>query len=144
MSFNKQKSDQIAQDLLKYKFEKAGRGPDKLDCLGVIIFYFKEFGIEIPDYSAIKDWGEYDEEYVKAIPKILRKLEPDEKLERGDVIVFRNTQELTGNLNHAGIFLGKSEFIHAGVKIGITINKIYQKPWKDRIYGYFRVRESEK
>lgn len=136
--FDKIKSDKVGQDLLTYHFEKAGRGPDKLDCLGVIILYFKEFGIEIPDYSGIKDWGEYDEEYVRAIPKLLRKLEPDEKPEIGDVIVFNKTQDLTGNLNHAGIYLGEGSFIHAGPKFGIKISQLYEPTWKSRVYGYFR------
>ncbi len=141
MKFDKQKSDRIAQELLKCGFEKAGRGPDKIDCMGVIIIYMKEFGIEIPDYSHIKDWGKYDEEYVKAIPKLLRKLESDEKLRIGDIIVFRNTQEVTGNLNHAGIYLGDNDFIHAGAKFGVMIDKLYERFWKDRVYGHFRLRE---
>ena len=143
MQFEKAKSDKVGQDLLTYSFEKAGRGPEKIDCLGVIILYFKEFGIEIPDYSHITDWGEYVEEYVRAIPKLLRKLEPDEELEIGDVVVFSKTQELTGNLNHAGIYLGEGSFIHAGPKFGIKISKLHEKTWGSRVYGNFRVREKD-
>lgn len=141
--FSKTKSDKIAQDLLNCSFEKLGRGPDKLDCLGVIILYFKEFGIEIPDYSHIEDWGEYDEEYVRAIPKLLRKLEPDEKLEIGNIIVFRDVREITGNLNHAGIYLGEGDFIHAGVNFGIKISKLHEKSWQSRVYGYFGLRDND-
>ena len=143
MQFEKAKSEKIAQDLLTYSFEKAGRGPDKIDCLGVIILYFKEFGIQIPDYSNIQDWSEYDEEYVRAIPKLLRKLEIDEKLEIGDIIVFTKTKELTGNLNHAGIYLGEGSFIHAGPKFGIKISKLHEPAWKSRVYGNFRLRGND-
>ena len=111
--------------------------------MGVIIFYFKEFGIEIPDYSHIKDWGEYDEEYLKALPKLLRKLEPNEKLEIGDIVVFRSIPDETGNINHAGVYLGESSFIHGGEKAGIKISRLYEETRKSRVYGNFRLREND-
>jgi cell wall-associated NlpC family hydrolase len=143
MRFDKQKSDVLAQSFLEMKFEKKGRTPEGIDCLGIIILYYRAFGIEIPDYSTIEDWGDYDEEYVKAIPKLVRKLEKDEKPQIGDIIVFIKAKELTGALNHAGIFLGDSNFIHGCLKTGIRIDHLWDQDWKPRIYGFFRLREGD-
>jgi cell wall-associated NlpC family hydrolase len=141
MRFDKQKSDALAQSFLDMFFKKKGRDADGIDCLGIIILYFKAFGVEIPDYCLIEDWGEYDEEYVKAIPRIVRKLESDEKPAIGDIIVFSKAQDLTGSLNHAGIFLGDGKFIHACVKLNVRIDHIWDPSWKPKIYGYFRIKE---
>lgn len=142
MKFDKTKSDQIAQSLLEFPFKKKGRDPEGIDCLGIIILYFKAFDVEIPDYSGIEDWGEYDEEYVKAIPKLVRKLEPEEKPQVGDIVVFSKAQELTGSLNHAGIFLGDSNFLHACLRLNVRIDHLWDPSWKPKIYGYFRIKET--
>jgi cell wall-associated NlpC family hydrolase len=143
MKFDKEKSDQLAQSFLQMPFKKKGRSEEGIDCLGIIILYFKAFGIEIPDYSAIEDWGEYDQEYVEALPKLVRKLEKDEKPQIGDIVVFFKAKELTGEVNHAGVFLAESNFIHACLKTGIRIDHLWDPDWKQRIYGFFRLREAD-
>lgn len=141
MDFDRNKSDRIAESVLEKQWEKGGRGPEKFDCMGIMIHYFREFDVVIPDYSAIKDWGEYDAEYVSAIPRVVRRLRDDEKPMVGDVVIFSKVVEQTGALNHAGIVLGDSKFLHTSVKLGTRIDALYQSPWKEHVYGYFRLKD---
>jgi hypothetical protein len=133
--FQKQKSDKIAQDLLGMEFETGGREPKKIDCYGVLVHYFKEFEISIPDYSNIKDWGDRGEDYLKEYSECFRKLSRDEKLEIGDVILF-NSKE---SLSHAGVYLGKNEFVHSYSKIGTKIDSLINPIWKEKVYSFFRI-----
>jgi len=135
--FDKEKSEQAAQDLLGMQFEIGGRGPKVIDCYGVLKFYFGEFGLNLPDYSYVEDWAGQTELYLMEYAKFFRKLSPDEELEIGDVILF-NSKE---NPSHTGIYLGEERFIHAYEKAGTRIDSLTNRAWKGKIYGYFRNKE---
>jgi cell wall-associated NlpC family hydrolase len=134
--FDKIKSEQIAQDLLGMQFEIGGRGPKTIDCYGVLKFYFGEFGFSLPDYSYVEDWSGQTELYLKEYAKFFRKLNKDEELEIGDVILF-NSKE---NPSHAGVYVGESKFIHAYEKAGTKIDSLTNPVWKKTIYSFFRVK----
>jgi len=139
MLFNLAKSNQIAQDLLGMQFEIGGRGPEKIDCYGVLIHYFKEFEIKLPDYSYVEDWSGKTDLYLQEYASFFRKLTKDEKLKVGDMVLF-NSKEYP---SHAGIYLGEGRFIHAYDKAGTRIDSLTNPLWKDKIYGYFRIKDQE-
>jgi len=138
--FDKTKSDQIAQDLLGMSFEIGGRGPEKIDCYGVLVHYFKEFDLMLPDYSYVEDWCGQTELYLQEYSKFFRKLDKDkdEELEIGDMILF-NSKE---NPSHAGVYLGEMRFIHAYDKAGTRIDSLTNKLWKNKVFGFFRVNDA--
>jgi cell wall-associated NlpC family hydrolase len=138
MKFTKIRSDEISQELLGMSFELGGRGPGKIDCYGVLIYFFKEFGLKLPDYSYVDDWTGKTELYIQEYASFFRKLDGDEKLEIGDMILF-NSKE---NPGHAGVYLGESKFIHAYQKAGTRIDSLTNKLWKDKVFGFFRVNDA--
>ena len=137
MPFNKEKSGTIAQDLLGMKFEIGGRGPEKIDCYGVLVHYFKEFNLKLPDYSYVEEWEGDTKLYLQEYSKFFRKLDKGEELKIGDVVLF-NSKE---NPSHAGVYLGESKFIHAYRKAGTRIDSLTNRLWKGKIYRCFRVKD---
>jgi cell wall-associated NlpC family hydrolase len=136
--FDQEKSEQVSQLILGQTFKFGGRGEQReTDCYGVIVFFYKEFGIKMPDYSCEEDWGKNEGAYLREYAQAFRKLNPDELPECGDMVVFKNVE---GACNHAGIFLGDNRFIHALRKVGTKIDRLYDKPWKEKFYGFFRVK----
>jgi cell wall-associated NlpC family hydrolase len=139
MFFDQKKADEVSQLILGQTFKFDGRGENReTDCYGVIVFFYKHFGIKMPDYSRQDDWKENEGAYLREYAQAFRKLNPDELPECGDMVVFKNVE---GACNHAGIFLGDNRFVHARQKVGTEICRLYDKPWKEKFYGFFRVKE---
>lgn len=138
--FAKQKSDEISQSLLGMKFELGGRGPEKIDCYGVLKYFYNEFDLKLPDYSYVDDWSGKTDLYLQEYASFFRKLGKDEELEIGDMLLF-NSKE---NPGHAGVYLGESKFIHAYDKAGTKIDSLTNPVWKGKIFGYFRINEEVK
>lgn len=134
--FIKARSDEISQSLLGMSFEIGGRGPKEIDCYGVLKYYYEQFGFNLPDYSYVDDWSENSKQYLREYASFFRKLDKDEKLEIGDVILFYSKE----TANHAGVYLGDGRFIHAFDKAGTRIDSLTTPLWKQKIYGYFRVK----
>ena len=140
--FDKARSDEISQSLLGMQFRIGGRGDDgTIDCYGVLKIYFKEFDLKLPDYSYVEDWCGQTELYLQEYSKFFRKLDKDkdEELEIGDMILFSREE----NTSHAGIYLGESKFIHSYQKAGTRIDSLTNPVWKAKIFGFFRVRETD-
>jgi len=138
MKFDKAKSDQVADKLLGMKFKMGGRGPEFIDCYGILTSYYSAFGITMPDFCGYDDWNGKEEYYLKSYSSTARKLDPDEKPEIGDFILFKNVE---GANNHAGVYLGGYDFIHSYEKTGVRIDSLTNKVWKKKVYGYFRIKD---
>lgn len=138
--FDKKKSSEIAQQLLGMTFEIGGRGPKKVDCYGILCLFYREFGIEMPDFTKLDDWeadGHNSSFYLSQYASLARKLSKNEKPECGDFILFRNVKD---SPNHAGVYLGDNRFVHSYKKIGVKIDSLTNSVWKSKIYGFFRIR----
>lgn len=88
----------IAKSKLGSPYAWAQEGPNSFDCSGFVKYCFKQaYGIELPhSASAISQKG-------TTISK--------EDLQPGDIVFFATLGSVT--VNHAGIYLGNGEFIHA-------------------------------
>ena len=138
MQFDKKKSNEIAQRLLGMTFELGGRGPKEVDCYGILCLFYKEFGIEMPDFTKYDNWDGKEEHYLNRYAEIAEKLPEGEKPQCGDFLLFKNIE---GASNHAGVYLGDNLFIHSYRKIGVKIDSLVQKPWKEKISGWFRIKK---
>ena len=93
----------------------AGKGPNKFDCSGFTAFVFRHFGYELRASAK----GQLDDGW-----KVLTK--PDE-LRPGD-LVFYGGRSRTREIGHVGIVVSNDpvrhrfSFIHASVKLGVTIS----------------------
>lgn len=139
MEFNKRKSEEIAQQLLGMDFEIGGRGENKkIDCYGVLVLYYGSFDIKMPDYQYQTTWVGETERYLKEYSSMFTKLPPDEKPQIGDMILFHPGLEPA---IHAGIYIGDNRFVHSCQKIGTKIDSLINSFWKNKIYGYFRIKK---
>ena len=139
--FDKAKSLDIADSILGMEFKRGARGPEAIDCYGVVKYYYAQFGFTLPDYSYVENWDDKEEIYLAEYARFFRKLGPGETPEVGDMVLFVNTKEVA---NHAGIYLGDNNFVHAYEQIGTKIDSFIKRfpvNWKQKIYGYFRIRE---
>ncbi len=136
--FNEKKAKEIAQSLLGTQFELGGRAFGiKLDCYGLLIAFFKEFGIELPDYSYIDDWAENEDQYLRRYQSLARRLANDEELEIGDILVFGKVPEIG---NHAGVVIGKNRFLHCANKMGTKIDSVNDERWKSHMILRLRLK----
>jgi cell wall-associated NlpC family hydrolase len=148
MLFDRKKSEAIAQELLSMKYERDGRGlpakasaqagPRGVDCYGVLVYYYKQFGLNLPDYFTQKDWGDNEEIILREYANFFRRLSSLENPETGDMMILRNTE---GELGHLALYLGDQRFIHSYEKIGTKIDSLINRAWKKNVYGFFRVKK---
>jgi cell wall-associated NlpC family hydrolase len=92
-----------------YKYGKTG--PDSFDCSGFVYRVYRDVGVSIPRTSL---------EQSKIKGKKLSKYE----LKKGDILFFDTANR--GHINHSGIYIGDSKFIHAssGKAHSVTISNL--------------------
>jgi peptidoglycan hydrolase-like protein with peptidoglycan-binding domain len=97
------KADEVIAFAKKYlgaPYVYGASGPNSFDCSGFTCFVFKHFGITLP--RSAKDQG-----YQNYAPKV-----SCGELKPGDLVFF-NTLSSGSLSDHAGIYIGNGQFIHA-------------------------------
>ena len=122
-----------AQNLIEYGKQFLGKpyvygtsGPDAFDCTGFTCYVYKQYGYSLPRSA-------YDQGYKEYGTKITS---PD-KLQPGDLVFF-NTINDNDVSDHAGIYIGNGQFIHAGSGSS-TGRKVKISPLDS---GYYKTRFS--
>jgi cell wall-associated NlpC family hydrolase len=94
-------------------------GPAKFDCSGFTSYVCKKNGITLPRTSIMQ---------AKVGKKVDRK-----SLKPGDLIFFDTSKQKKGIVNHVGIYLGNSKFIHASsAKHKVMISSLNKSFYKSR------------
>lgn len=135
-----EKVNEIINRFSGTKFMHNGRSLDEgIDCLGFLILFYREFGIELPS-----DDGNYIEEewylndpnrYIRAIENLdYPKIAPDE-LKPLDLIFFVINHDV---ITHTGILLSGNRFVHMTPKKGLRVSK-FRSHWRRRVRGGLRV-----
>lgn len=135
--------DKIKESIEKYrnaKFVHNGRSLEEgIDCLGFLIEFYKDFGIEIPsdDGKPIeKNWYLKDpERYVRGIKKIAKKQVGFDQLQPLDLVYFVVRRNI---ITHTGVMINGREFAHMSPKSGFLISKL-ERHWKRRLRGAVRL-----
>src|SRR5699024_1707968 len=98
-----------AKKHLGKKYVYGGNVPNSIDCSGLMVYVYKEFGINLPrTTSAQANVG-------------IRVSKSNLKV--GDLIVFSNTYK--AGPSHTGIYIGNGNFIHAAnERTGVTTSSI--------------------
>jgi hypothetical protein len=91
---------------------------DKMDCSGFVVKVYRNVGLKLPRSSSMQY------EYITKVDSIEAK--------PGDLIFFGKPD----NINHVGIYLGDSSFIHASSSRGITVSRIGEQYWSNRLVGF--------
>lgn len=107
----------IVSDAKKYlgvKYKYGGNDPNGFDCSGFVQYIYKKNGIMIP-------------RTVSEMEKIGKRVNNPEI---GDIVTFEDPL-------HVGILIGNNKFIHSSTLKGVTIDKLSEKWYKNKIRGYF-------
>ncbi len=116
---------QLTQEASKYigvKYVYGGTSVNGFDCSGYTQYVYKKLGLSIPRTSS-SQWATGT-----AISKA--------NLKVGDLVFFNTTGRVA---SHVGIYLGNSQFIHAGSSTGVTIASINSSYWAPKFNGGRRV-----
>jgi murein DD-endopeptidase / murein LD-carboxypeptidase len=94
-----------------------------LDCSGLVMIVFRDFGIDLPHNA--QEQSKYG-----TIVK-------DKKdLVKGDLVFFRDSYKTTRFITHSGIYAGDNEFIHTSSGKGVTITSLDDSWWKGKyVFG---------
>lgn len=114
---------EIALPLQGTPYVWAGVTPKGFDCSGFIYYVYNQAGVKIPRLDTI---GMYNRSNFIQTPQ------------PGDLLFFENTYR--PGISHIGIYLGGSQFIHAGTK-AIEIASVDSPYWSQRFLGYKRFKD---
>lgn len=138
----------IRELLPKFKdvpFVHNGRSiKEGLDCLGFVILFYREFGIELPsdDGKPIEeDWYKKDPyRYIRAIKSMGFKDIKFEDLKPLDLVYFAINRNI---ISHTGIMINAKEFAHMSPKRNFQISRL-ERHWLRRSRGAVRLIEEKK
>ena len=128
----------MMNDLASYigiPYRDRARDDNCVDCWGLLcLFYRREFGIELPQYTTETPEGaKYVAEVVaggRIEPTWQRVVEPA----YGDVLLFR----VQGLPIHCGVALGRGEFLHSFPNRDSCIERLDSLSWAKRLDGVYR------
>jgi len=114
------KIEVYAKNLLGKQYVWGATGPNKFDCSGFTQKVYRTAGINLPRVSR---------EQAKVGTYVTY-----ENLQRGDMVFFDTNHRKIGRVNHVGIYLGDSKFIHAssGNKKVVITNFNERRYYKNR------------
>lgn len=114
-------------DLVGVPFEYGGRGPDKLDCYGLVMECARREGITLPDFGHASEQPRIMAMMTASLNQ-WRQIEP-----RHGAIAFIRVGRYAA---HVGYVFGPNHMIHAWeASGGVTIVRLAD--WKQRIVGFF-------
>lgn len=121
------------QDLMAARYEEGGRGPDSFDCFGLFSELCKRRGLAIPDHPTPVDLGQRQSDIRIAAAEAWRELDAPEP---GCAVLMR----IGPWVSHIGMMLDGDRFIHASKCSGITVTRLDDVRWRERIAGFYRYR----
>jgi len=133
------KIQELIKKFKKAKFVHNGRNLEEgIDCLGFIILFYKEFGIDIPsdDGKPIEeDWFKKDpERYIRAVKNLGMNEVKFNELQPLDMVYFSISRNI---ITHTGIMINNREFVHMSPKSGLLISTL-ERHWLRRSRGAIR------
>lgn len=138
--YYRDKINELIPKFKSAKFVHNGRSLEEgIDCLGFVIAFYKEFGVEIPN-----DDGRFIEEhwykteplrYIEAIRKFSNNEVKFKDLRPLDMVYLAISRNI---ITHTGIMINKKEFVHMSPKSGFLISKL-ERHWKKRYRGAIRL-----
>nr|WP_321451400.1 C40 family peptidase [uncultured Carboxylicivirga sp.] len=114
--FKKKDFVEAAKKYLGVSYRSGGINTKGLDCSGLVYLAARDVGLKLPHKSAdIARFGE-------VVPTKGR-------LRKGDLVFFKGTGHRF--INHVGIMINKSEFIHVSSTKGCVYTSIDDEYWSD-------------
>ena len=119
-----QQAASLARQQLGKMYQWGGQGPDRFDCSGLVYFVYGNLGVPMPRVSGRQ---------AKMGQEISR-----QNLEPGDMLYFATSGS---SINHVGIYVGKSKFIHAPRKgMPVRTDSLNNGWWRQKYRGARRIK----
>ncbi len=131
------KIKKIAAKYRNIPYKHRGRSLRGLDCLGLVIKFYQEFGVDLSKYDIEykKNWYKKNPEiYIKGLLKLGKKVK-FENLATLDLIYFNLYKNI---VTHAGIMVSKNKFIHILQDRNVEISS-FNRFWRKKFYGARRI-----
>lgn len=125
----------MIDDLIGLPYQTHGRSDQGVDCLGLVILFYRKQGFSFPDYLGLYQDTRNFEEIDKHINDNKATLEQVSAPRFGDVVLMRIGKFAC----HLGIFINDCTFLHAHDGRESAIDRLDSYAWKNRIVGYFRL-----
>ena len=113
--------DNLINSALKYKgvnYSYGNASKNGVDCSGLSMLAFKEWGIDIP--RGVADQA-----------RMGKFVSSKDKLEKGDLIFFTRTYNTKNFITHVGIYIGDRMFINANSYYGkVMVESVDDNYWK--------------
>ncbi|GAB6137231.1 C40 family peptidase [Halanaerobaculum tunisiense] len=136
--------EKMAEVVKKYRnipYRHNGRSLRGLDCLGLIIFVYDEFGIDVPrgDGQEIsKEWYKEDpDRYLRSLLKLGKEVSFSE-LQVLDLVYFELLDDI---VTHSGVMVNDYEFIHILQGRDVEVSSLQRRFWRNKIAGGRRLIE---
>jgi cell wall-associated NlpC family hydrolase len=124
----------LATDLLGVPFVDGRRGPDGYDCWGLVREVFRRYGVELPDYKlCCRDSEGFNGLYAAELSRWTRREAPDIPIPAVVAIRFNHPVFV----NHVGVYIGDSKFLHTREKTGVVIERTDAPYWRRIIEGFY-------
>jgi cell wall-associated NlpC family hydrolase len=136
------KVDKLIEKYKNARFVHNGRSlKEGIDCLGFVVLFYKEFGIDIPDGDGKpieEDWFKKDpERYIRGIKQLGKKEVSLNALQPLDLVYFAISHNI---ITHTGIMIYDNKFVHMSPKSGFLVSKL-ERHWRRRFRGAIRLIE---
>jgi cell wall-associated NlpC family hydrolase len=114
----------LARQQMGKMYQWGGVGPDRFDCSGLVYFVYGKLGVAMPRVSSRQ-------------ARMGREVTRPE-LQPGDMVYFATNG---GRIDHVGIYLGKSRFVHAPRKgMPVRIDNLDNGWWRQKYRGARRIK----
>lgn len=97
-----------------------------LDCSGMVMIVFEDFGINLPHNAQEQS-------------KHGRIIKEKKDLEKGDIVFFKGSYKTNKYITHSGIYIGDNRFIHTSVGKGVTVTSLDDSWWRGKYVFATRV-----
>lgn len=115
----------LARKQLGKMYQWGGSGPDRFDCSGLVYFVYGNLGVSMPRVSEQQ--------------ALMGREIPRKELQPGDLVYFATSGS---DINHVGIFLGRSKFVHAPRKgMPVRTDTLNNGWWRQKYRGARRLKD---
>ena len=111
----------LAAQYLGVRYVYGGASPSGFDCSGFTMWLYKQYGYSLPHTAS--------GQYANCGRKVSRS-----DLQPGDLVFFSSPGS-GGRINHAGVYVGGGDFIHARYSLG----KVYRNSLSEKYYSTYLV-----
>ena len=124
----------IVKKYLGEEYQFGGRGSGGMDCYGLVLSIYKDLGISLPELR-VEDERWHVRDKPIDIADLSNSFDSVKLLKTFDLVAFINSK---GIVNHAGVYVGGGQFIHATRKAGVCISHLSDRMWQERYAGGYR------